>query len=340
MLLSVLSRLGLDSPRLFKSFRTSVQYGGLCPLEAFFFGLHGFESDAEVKAIGPPLLGSPARMLWQPVELLSPEAISLCKAGAVDLTFATGAAEAGFTVVAGGAVAAEAACLGQMNLPFWLRTMRSFSLSDRLPSRVLMSRQQATQLWSALLPPLACATRCSTVASSLGKCALQKKQALPWANNSRSSGLIPMIVSTSCVRPGPTSDLSNYGNGSWNCGLDEVQLWHFAAMPWQAAAPTLSLPVIPPTLARVLTPGSDPRDPGQKKIPTFPVLLPRVSYVTRMDRFILLSTLMVFAGLLQTVASTVMVRHQNKKLAVRLDHRARIIYPVVFGLVLAVSFVI
>jgi len=33
------------------------------------------------------------------------------------------------------------------------------------------------------------------------------------------------------------------------------------------------------------------------------ILLPRVSYVTRMDRFILLSTLMVFAGLIHTVAN-------------------------------------
>lgn len=70
------------------------------------------------------------------------------------------------------------------------------------------------------------------------------------------------------------------------------------------------------------------------------VLLPRVSYVTRMDRFILLSTLMVFAGLIQTVANTSLVRRQKKRLAERIDRGARIIYPILLVLVLAVSFLI
>jgi hypothetical protein len=41
------------------------------------------------------------------------------------------------------------------------------------------------------------------------------------------------------------------------------------------------------------------------------VLLPRVSYLTRMDIFIILSTIMVFACLLQTVAMTNMVTQAN-----------------------------
>lgn len=70
------------------------------------------------------------------------------------------------------------------------------------------------------------------------------------------------------------------------------------------------------------------------------VLLPRVSYVTRMDRFILLSTLMVFAGLIQTVANTSMVRGKRKQLAERIDRKSRIVYPILLVLVLAVSFVV
>ena len=68
------------------------------------------------------------------------------------------------------------------------------------------------------------------------------------------------------------------------------------------------------------------------------VLLPRVSYVTRMDRFILLSTLTVFAGLLQTVANTILVKNQKKALAERIDYWSRIAYPVLLLLVLAFSF--
>lgn len=69
------------------------------------------------------------------------------------------------------------------------------------------------------------------------------------------------------------------------------------------------------------------------------VLLPRVSYVTRMDRFILLSMLMVFAGLIQSVLNTVLVRVGNKPLARQLDRGSRGVYPILLALVLAVSFV-
>jgi hypothetical protein len=70
------------------------------------------------------------------------------------------------------------------------------------------------------------------------------------------------------------------------------------------------------------------------------VLLPRVSYVTRMDLFILLSMLMVFIALVQTVASTVLVRNHEVTLAQNLDWWARIIYPVALVIVLLVALVI
>ena len=50
------------------------------------------------------------------------------------------------------------------------------------------------------------------------------------------------------------------------------------------------------------------------------VLLPRVSYITRIDRFILLSTLTVFAGLIRTVVNTVLIRGENASKAERIDH--------------------
>jgi hypothetical protein len=68
------------------------------------------------------------------------------------------------------------------------------------------------------------------------------------------------------------------------------------------------------------------------------VLLPRVSYITRMDRFILLSTLMVFASLMQTVANTSMIRGRGKSWVERIDRWSRVVYPLLLVVVLAVSF--
>ncbi len=70
------------------------------------------------------------------------------------------------------------------------------------------------------------------------------------------------------------------------------------------------------------------------------VFLPRVSYVTRMDRFILLSTLMVFAGLLQTVANTSLMKQQKRWLVERLDRWSRYTYPLVLAAILVLSFVV
>ncbi|PHS02183.1 MAG: hypothetical protein COA78_21780 [Blastopirellula sp.] len=69
------------------------------------------------------------------------------------------------------------------------------------------------------------------------------------------------------------------------------------------------------------------------------VLLPRVSYVTRIDRFILISTLTVFAGLIQTVANTVLIHDEKKILVERMDRWSRLVYPILLLLVLVISFV-
>jgi hypothetical protein len=70
------------------------------------------------------------------------------------------------------------------------------------------------------------------------------------------------------------------------------------------------------------------------------VLLPRVSYITRLDRFILLSTIMVFVSLLHTVLSVVLVGKQKTGLAARIDAWSRALYPAMLAVVLAVSFLI
>lgn len=68
------------------------------------------------------------------------------------------------------------------------------------------------------------------------------------------------------------------------------------------------------------------------------VLLPRVPYVTRMDRFILLSTFLVFAGLIQTVANSVIMRRRKKELVERVDRWSRAVYPLLLVFVLVFSF--
>lgn len=68
------------------------------------------------------------------------------------------------------------------------------------------------------------------------------------------------------------------------------------------------------------------------------MLLPKVSYVTRMDRFILLSTLMVFLGLLHTVTDNFLLNRGYKRTAERLQTWSRVAYPVFLVGVLLLSF--
>jgi len=73
------------------------------------------------------------------------------------------------------------------------------------------------------------------------------------------------------------------------------------------------------------------------------VLLPRISYITRIDRFILLSTLTVFSGLIQTVMSTYLLkgeRIQKKRLVAQMDFWSRILYPLILLAVIVISFVL
>src|SRR5262245_5583238 len=68
---------------------------------------------------------------------------------------------------------------GHLKLPFWLRKTLIFSFRDMLPSSMLRDLQQATQLSSPLAPPLALATRCSTLASAPDSGCAQKKHNPP-----------------------------------------------------------------------------------------------------------------------------------------------------------------
>lgn len=59
-------------------------------------------------------------------------------------------------------------------------------------------------------------------------------------------------------------------------------------------------------------------------------LVPAVSYLTRMDTFILSSTLLVFATLGEAVITSVLTKHGKQKLASRMDQWCRLIVPAGF----------
>jgi hypothetical protein len=103
---------------------------------------------------------------------------------------------------------------GHVNVPFWLRTTRIFSLSDMLPKSALTALQHATQLSSLLLPVREEGTRCSTLASSFGSDILQKKHRPPWANMSLSSGLV--VIRLSITKDTPRAAACRLGRAVQN----------------------------------------------------------------------------------------------------------------------------
>ena len=68
-------------------------------------------------------------------------------------------------------------------------------------------------------------------------------------------------------------------------------------------------------------------------------MLPPVAYRTRMDWFIFLGMILVFASLVQTVASAVLVRQDRTALVEKFNCWSRIIDPVLLLLVLLFAFV-
>jgi hypothetical protein len=67
------------------------------------------------------------------------------------------------------------------------------------------------------------------------------------------------------------------------------------------------------------------------------LLLPPVSYLTRMDNFILSSNVIVFAGLLQTVLTSALVKNPDSRAAEWVNRASRLIYPLILFGVLYIS---
>ena len=69
-------------------------------------------------------------------------------------------------------------------------------------------------------------------------------------------------------------------------------------------------------------------------------LLPKVSYLTRLDHFILWSTILVFGTLVVVVVTSSLAKSNRAVHARRIDQICRIAFPLCFGLVVALSFIV
>ena len=69
-------------------------------------------------------------------------------------------------------------------------------------------------------------------------------------------------------------------------------------------------------------------------------LVPRVSYLTRLDKFILGATILVFLSLIQVIVTSSFVRVDRVELADKADRVVRVIFPAAFVAVACVSFIL
>jgi cadmium resistance protein CadD (predicted permease) len=66
--------------------------------------------------------------------------------------------------------------------------------------------------------------------------------------------------------------------------------------------------------------------------------LPKVSYLTRLDFFILSATILVFASLIEVIVTSTMATQEKLGLARRLDNWARVLFPAIFIIVAIKTF--
>jgi hypothetical protein len=66
--------------------------------------------------------------------------------------------------------------------------------------------------------------------------------------------------------------------------------------------------------------------------------LPRLPYMTRLDVFFLISTLLVFFSLIEVLTTTILENNQQTRRAKKLDRYCRVIFPLIFALALTTIF--
>jgi hypothetical protein len=67
--------------------------------------------------------------------------------------------------------------------------------------------------------------------------------------------------------------------------------------------------------------------------------LPRLPYMTRLDAFILISTILVFFSLIEVLVTTILDNNQQTERAKKIDRYCRVIFPVIFAVAAIAIFV-
>jgi len=67
-------------------------------------------------------------------------------------------------------------------------------------------------------------------------------------------------------------------------------------------------------------------------------MLPKISYFTQMDYFIVGSNILVFLALLEAVVSSAVARENKEKLARQFDRFSRYVFPTIYCIVLLITF--
>jgi len=67
-------------------------------------------------------------------------------------------------------------------------------------------------------------------------------------------------------------------------------------------------------------------------------MVPRLGYLTLLDRFIVFSTILVFLALVESLTTVYLVSKEKKELAMRVDLLSRFAFPIVFGTISFVAF--
>ena len=58
--------------------------------------------------------------------------------------------------------------------------------------------------------------------------------------------------------------------------------------------------------------------------------LPRLPYMTRLDAFILMGTVLIFFSLIEVITTTILETNHHAPLAKTIDRFCRVIFPVIF----------
>lgn len=69
-------------------------------------------------------------------------------------------------------------------------------------------------------------------------------------------------------------------------------------------------------------------------------MVPRLGYLTLLDRFIVGSTILVFLALFESLVAVYLVSIEKEALALRIDKVSRLIFPLAFGAIIVIVLIV